>query len=68
MKQVVEARVLCVGDVIVTSDQRRMRIVVVEPEGEKVWLRLQLPLSDPRDRWRHMPFLVPKTTRFMRET
>lgn len=67
MKRLVEARVLCPGDVLITSMGDRMIVRAVRVDGERVWLRLKEPLNKHPDAAAHRPFSVPLTTRFMRE-
>lgn len=65
----VEARVLSPGDVLVTSDGCRVRVVDWVLCGDRVQLRI-LPLNTvpgSRDD-HHDPFSVPATTRFVRES
>lgn len=55
----VEARSLCVGDVVVTSDGWRLRVIEWELNGDRVSIRFERQFQ---------PFSVPVTTRFQRES
>lgn len=64
----VEARVLNIGDVVVTSDGWRLRVVEWALHGNRVQLRYEMLRTPHGSRYdRRRAFSVPLTTRFLRE-